>query len=103
MAIMRRAKIAELKNNLSRYLDHVKAGGTVLILDRDRPVARIVPLSTQDAEKRTERRLDELERLGIIRRGKGSMRDWLRKHRPVKLPGGRSLVEDLIEERRSGW
>jgi len=29
---MKKAKIAELKNNLSRYLEHVKAGGSVLVL-----------------------------------------------------------------------
>lgn len=41
---MKRARIAELKRHLSRYLDHVREGGSVLVLDRDRPVARIVPL-----------------------------------------------------------
>ena len=29
---MKKAKIAELKNNLFRYLEHVKAGGSVLVL-----------------------------------------------------------------------
>ena len=29
---MRQAKIADLKNNLSRYLDHVRSGGSVLVL-----------------------------------------------------------------------
>jgi prevent-host-death family protein len=46
------AKIAELKNNLSRYLDYVKAGGAVMVLDRDRPVAQIVPLSRPGARFR---------------------------------------------------
>jgi prevent-host-death family protein len=40
---MKVARIAELKNNLSRYLEHVRAGGTVTILDRDTPVAEIIP------------------------------------------------------------
>ena len=41
---MKRAKIAILKNNLSRYLAHVRGGGTVLVLDRDQPVARLMPV-----------------------------------------------------------
>ena len=32
---MKKAKIAELKNHLSRYLDHVRSGESVLVLDRD--------------------------------------------------------------------
>ena len=31
---MKSAKIADLKNNLSRYLAHVRAGGEVMVLDR---------------------------------------------------------------------
>ena len=41
---MKKAKIAELRNHLSRYLEYVRAGGSVLVLDRDRPVARVIPL-----------------------------------------------------------
>ena len=46
---MKKAKIAELKNHLSRYLDHVRSGESVLVLDRDQPVARIVPLAPPTA------------------------------------------------------
>lgn len=35
--------VAELKNSLSRYLRVVRAGGELIIKDRDRPIARIVP------------------------------------------------------------
>jgi prevent-host-death family protein len=101
---MKKAGIAELRNNLSRYLDHVRAGGTVTICDRDRPVAQIVPL--EHAKPRTkaddEARIARLERKGIIRRGKGDMKDWLKHHPPVKVRGG-SLVKTLLEERESGW
>jgi len=99
---MQKVKIAELKNNLSRYLEHVRAGGTVLVLHRDRPVARIVPVSGKAERRDDDARLAELERAGLIRRGTGGMRAWLRKHRPVKVPGG-SLVKELLDERRSGW
>src|SRR2546427_826568 len=43
---MKKARIAELKDHLSRYLDHVKGGGSVLVFDRDQPVAQIVPIQS---------------------------------------------------------
>ena len=99
---MKRARIADLKNNLSRYLDHVRAGGTVVVLHRDRPVAKIVPMGTDAAPEDDDARIAALERLGLARRGKGGMREWLKTHRPIKVAGG-SLVKELLEERRSGW
>ena len=36
--------IAELKNNLSAYLEQVKNGAELIVKDRNRPVARLVPL-----------------------------------------------------------
>jgi prevent-host-death family protein len=47
---MRAVNIADLKNNLSRYLNEVRAGQEVLIKDRNRPIARIVPLAEIDDE-----------------------------------------------------
>ncbi|MCJ7797595.1 MAG: type II toxin-antitoxin system prevent-host-death family antitoxin [Thermoleophilia bacterium] len=41
---MRTVTIAELKNNLSRYLREVRQGEDINILSRDVPVARLVPL-----------------------------------------------------------
>jgi prevent-host-death family protein len=40
---MTHVKIAELKNHLSRHLRAVEAGGEVIVTDRQRPIARIVP------------------------------------------------------------
>ena len=37
--------IRELKQQLSRYLDEVEAGAEVLVTDRGRPKARLVPVS----------------------------------------------------------
>jgi prevent-host-death family protein len=45
---MRAVNIADLKNNLSRYLDEVRQGEEVLIKDRNKPLAKIVPLSPAD-------------------------------------------------------
>ncbi|MBA2273279.1 MAG: type II toxin-antitoxin system prevent-host-death family antitoxin [Actinobacteria bacterium] len=41
---MRRVKIAELKDRLSEHLRAVEKGAEVVVTDRDRPIARIVPL-----------------------------------------------------------
>ena len=98
---MKRARVGDLKNNLSRYLDHVRAGGTVVVLHRDRPVAKIVPIRTEAGPEGDEARIAALERHGLARRGTGGMRQWLKTHRPLKV-AGRSLVQGLIEERRGG-
>jgi prevent-host-death family protein len=45
---MRTVNIAELKNRLSAYLQQVRAGEEIVIRDRNRPIAKIVPLDTTD-------------------------------------------------------
>jgi len=107
---MRKARTAELKNNLSRYLGYVRAGGEVLVLDRDTPIARVVPFVPDEAGLRAEdtgeARLAELERQGVITRGDaGAVRRWLKSHRPAAPPRGagsvvRALIEMRDEERR---
>jgi prevent-host-death family protein len=96
-------KIAELKNNLSRYLDHVKAGGAVIVFERDRPVAQIVPLSGAGRRRATsdDARLARLERRGLIRRGAGGLPDWFGRRRPSRLRG--RVLRDVLAERQSGW
>ena len=42
---MQTVNIAELKNNLSAYLKKVKNGAEFIVKDRNRAVARLVPLS----------------------------------------------------------
>ena len=44
-------QIAELKNRLSFYLKHVRRGEEVVINDRKTPIARIVPLRTDDLDE----------------------------------------------------
>lgn len=42
--LMIRMRITELRKNLSKALRAVKGGETVEVRDRDRPIARIVPI-----------------------------------------------------------
>ncbi len=46
---MKTVKIAELKAHLSEHLRYVRRGHVVTILDRDTPVARVVPMEGADA------------------------------------------------------
>lgn len=48
---MKKVKIAELKNHLSEHLRAVEDGAELVVTDRDRPIARIVP------HKRSDRRV----------------------------------------------
>lgn len=41
--VMKRIGVAALKARLSEYLRIVRRGGTVVVLDRKTPIARIVP------------------------------------------------------------
>ena len=39
-----KAGIREIKNSLSRYLRHVKKGESIIITERNKPIAKIIPM-----------------------------------------------------------
>ena len=41
---MKQVRVAELKARLSEYLRAVRGGQTIAVLDRDTPIAQIVPI-----------------------------------------------------------
>ncbi len=45
---MKTAKVSELKSRLSAYLAEVRAGSTVVVYDRNTPIARLVPFQEED-------------------------------------------------------
>ena len=49
---MKYANVSELKAKLSEHLRRVEAGETVVVLDRKRPVARIVPTDAPSSDVR---------------------------------------------------
>jgi len=75
-------RIADLKARLSEHLRSVRNGGTVTVLDRDTPVARIVPIAAPSLEVRTARR---------------RLRDLTLPPKPAKRTDSVAL---LIEDRR---
>jgi prevent-host-death family protein len=96
---MRRATITQAKNGLSALIDQVKAGETVLILDRGTPVARLEPVTGGGAD---DGRLERLERAGIIRRGVAAPPVDVIMQAGPRVPRGASVLEALLEERREG-
>ena len=75
-------RIADLKARLSEHLRSVRNGGTVTVLDRDTPVARIVPYTAQPLE---------------IRKAKRRLRDLKLPAKPSKRTDSLAL---LVEDRR---
>jgi len=43
---MKKVGVADLKDHLSRHLRAVERGAEVVVTDRDRPIARIVPVGS---------------------------------------------------------
>jgi prevent-host-death family protein len=59
---MMEVRIADLKARLSEYLRSVRNGGTLTVLDRDTPIARIIPFAAQPIEiRKAKRRLRDLK------------------------------------------
>jgi prevent-host-death family protein len=55
-------RIADLKARLSEHLRSVRNGRTLTVLDRDTPVARIVPYASQPLEiRKAQRRARDLK------------------------------------------
>jgi prevent-host-death family protein len=95
---MKTTAISELKARLSEYLDQVKAGSEVLITDRGKPVAKIVPVSGRD---RPRQALSKMEKKGVIKLGTGKLpRNFWTAERGEDAEG--LVLRALIEEREHG-
>jgi prevent-host-death family protein len=96
---MKKASITEAKNNLSALIDRVKGGSPVLIVDRGRPVARLVPVSAISSDND---RLARLVREGVVRPGRDLPPRALLGTKPPRPKKGASGVRALLDERRDG-
>ena len=102
-------KTGELKNNLSRYLKRLaETGESITILDRNRPVARLMPLR---AKRRAGNSAWVKERAALLARAarlgiKISIPET--EPRPLKslnitpriAPDGRTDINSVVEMRR---
>ena len=96
---MKTATVTEAKNGLSSLLRRVKAGESVLITDRGIPVARIEPIDAADDQSA---QIDRLVRSGAVRPGTGRLPRGFLKGPTTRVPRAASVVDALIEERRTG-
>jgi len=62
--------IREVKAKLSSYVDQVKAGATVTITERGKPVGRIVEPGSEEVERLIARGADRPARKDLDRRGR---------------------------------
>lgn len=83
----------ELKNRLGRYLRQVRAGATLLVTERGRPIAELRPLPP--AARDLDVRLHELAAEGLLRLPR---RQKPPEIHPVALPGP-PLSQTVIEDR----
>lgn len=87
---MIRVGVRQLKNSLSRYLERVRAGETVLVTSRGRPVARIIPTSLPEG----------IARLMAEGRLTWSGRRFTAPERVPELEPGPPLSDYIAEDRR---
>ena len=63
----RKVKISELRARLSEHLRRVRKGGTITVMDRDTPIAEIVPLPQETTTITLLNRADRSQKLGDLR------------------------------------
>lgn len=86
---MRTAKISELKAKLSAHIEYVKRGEEVLILDRDTPVARLIPAGPVEEDAQMRRLIAK----GVII----PARDPKNKARFVPSPAGPFIRQEVMD------
>jgi prevent-host-death family protein len=98
---MKTASVSETKNRLSAYLELVRRGETVIITDRNVPVAQLAPLAAT-MRGDDEARLQALERRGVIRRARARAgKDFLKRLPAVARVKGDALAALLNEREES--
>ncbi len=92
---MKTSNISYLRNHLSEIISHVRKGETVLVLDRDKPVARLCPYTGEGNDTPTP--LLELRRQGILTREKSGPSPTSKP--PLALPKAIDLTAYILEDR----
>jgi antitoxin (DNA-binding transcriptional repressor) of toxin-antitoxin stability system len=101
-------KTADLKNNLSRYLRHIRdTGESILVCDRERPVATLSPLQRDAGSEWCRLREETLARaraagLEIEMPTQRPSRPALPRLTPTVAPDGRTDVQtsDLLRQEK---
>ena len=91
--------VAELKATLSSHLQKVKLGEEVLVTERGKPIAWIVPYARSGS---VDDRYTELIRSGKMRPPRHRQPEEFWDEELVPDPGD-TVLKALLEERESGW
>ncbi|MBA3613921.1 MAG: type II toxin-antitoxin system prevent-host-death family antitoxin [Nitrospirales bacterium] len=96
---MKTTPVSELRATLSEQLARVKAGEEVVVTERGRPIAKIVPFSSETMWLSAH--MSELARNGLIRLGTGKIsKDIWKLPRPIDKRG--QALKALLDEREQG-
>ncbi len=96
---MKSVTIAELRDHLSRYLQRVARGESILVRNRQRIVARLEPAGQARRVEGDPDRLADLEARGILRPGQGRINAKLLARRPRVRA---NVIAALLDEREEG-
>jgi prevent-host-death family protein len=104
---MHMANVAILKNNLSRYLRDVRNGGEVVVMDRETPVARLVPYRAVEESRGDAATAEHAQLEAMVRRGAvthlgdpNAMVSRAATLNPTPLPAGTPALSDLFQQMR---
>jgi prevent-host-death family protein len=94
--MVRTANIAQLRDRLTQYLREVRAGEEIIVRDRQRPIAKIIPL-TMDAESDDE----ALVAAGLMRKATRRLPAtfWRTRRGAVTLRAAAAAVSEDRDER----
>ncbi|MEK6667124.1 MAG: type II toxin-antitoxin system prevent-host-death family antitoxin [candidate division NC10 bacterium] len=96
---MKTAAVSKLKAMLSEYLARVKAGEELIVTERGKAIAKIVPFSAGPSG--VPAHILDLARAGLVRLGSGKLpKDFWTMPRPRDRRG--AAVKALAEERAEG-
>ena len=97
---MKRANISYTKNHLSELLNLVREGESVLIVDRNTPVARLDPV-TYGADEQAWL-ADRIRRDLVTPPKKGGRKVALAHWKPVTAKAGADIVRAVDSDREEG-
>jgi prevent-host-death family protein len=80
---MRSTNIADLRNRLTQYLKEVRAGEEIIVRDRQRPIAKIIPFTIDDDGEESDA---DLVAAGLMRKGTGRLPASFWKTRRPSVP-----------------
>jgi prevent-host-death family protein len=94
--VTRSVNVAELRNQLSKYLRFAKSGEEIIIRDGSLPVAKLVPFSAEESSE---------EELLLVAAGKMRLpKDPVDMEKILRVPSGRNLgkagTQALLDDRK---